>query len=231
MVSKWSPAVFYPNGWSKKSVYCLLIALFLIPVCATAASAIPSFFNLDTSVAGGHGTISPTSGDQPEGSVVELTTTPDPGYRVAVWTGTDNDSQKTSNNFVEMNGDQIVTVQFEEIPVVKSETRVDTTQQFYTNDEWVTFTSVNGTNLYHEADGTLHMALVDNYELWYYKSTNNGKSWAKEKAATALDGKVRYAVMTVDQNGKVFIGFTTNPHYDYGDHFVGSGSQADQCHV
>ena len=37
--------------------------------------------------------------------------------------------------------------------------------------------------------------------------------------------------MTVDRNGKVFIGFTTNPHYDYGTHYVGSGTQMYQFDV
>ena len=192
------------------------MALLLMHFFVTSAGAAI----LTTSVTGGNGSIAPLTADFPVGTVVELTTTPAPGYRAAVWTGTDYDSLITSNNFVTMDSEKTVTVQFERIPIVNTETHVLTSQSYYTSDEWLNFASQNGRNLYRESDGTLHMAFVDNYELWYSKSVDDGNSWATEKVPTDLDGKVRYAVMTVDQNGKVYIGFTANPAYNYANNIV-----------
>jgi len=68
--------------------------------------------NLTTSVVGSHGTISPASGPQFDGTVVALTAIPDAGYQVKAWTGTDNNSSQSLNNTVTMNGDKTVTVTF-----------------------------------------------------------------------------------------------------------------------
>ncbi|MCX5634073.1 MAG: S8 family serine peptidase, partial [Phycisphaerae bacterium] len=70
---------------------------------------------LNTSVIGGHGTISPRRSYQPEGIIVQLTATPDYGYRVKQWTGADNNSTDV-NNIVTMNTNKTVTVEFEAIP-------------------------------------------------------------------------------------------------------------------
>lgn len=85
----------------------------------------------------------------------------------------------------------------------------------YNTASFVGFLYQNGNNLYREDNGTLHMAIVQNYELWYFKSTNNGTNWTSEKIITGQEGDLRLAALTVDQNGKVFIGFTTNPGYNY----------------
>ena len=74
-------------------------------------------YQLNTSVVGGNGTIAPPSGPQPANSVVNLTASPNPGYQVKQWTGTDNDTLKTNANTVTMTSAKTVTVEFEAIVV------------------------------------------------------------------------------------------------------------------
>ena len=76
-------------------------------------------YQLTATVTGGHGTISPTSETYNEGTVVTLTATPDTGYRVASWSGTNTDSSKANTNTVTMNSNRSVTVQFEQIPATQ----------------------------------------------------------------------------------------------------------------
>lgn len=74
-------------------------------------------YALTTSIIGGNGSISPASRTYTEGTVVPLVATPDPGYRVKAWVGTDNDPSVGSNtNSVTMDSDRDVTVEFEIIP-------------------------------------------------------------------------------------------------------------------
>ncbi|MDD5011662.1 MAG: right-handed parallel beta-helix repeat-containing protein, partial [Phycisphaerae bacterium] len=75
-------------------------------------------YDLAASVVGGHGTVSPVSGSYAAGAIVDLTADADSGYRVKQWTGTDNDSLKTSANQVTMNSNKTVTVEFEVIPSI-----------------------------------------------------------------------------------------------------------------
>jgi len=77
-----------------------------------------SQYSLTASVAGANGSVSPASGTFAAGTVVPLTATPDAGYRVKAWTGTDNDSATTNTNNVTMDSNKTVTVEFEAIPVV-----------------------------------------------------------------------------------------------------------------
>jgi len=73
---------------------------------------------LSTSVVGGHGTLTPGSGNFLPGTLVTLTATPDAGYRVKKWTGTNNDSSLETFNQVLMNTAHAVSVEFvaEEVP-------------------------------------------------------------------------------------------------------------------
>ncbi|HBG27926.1 MAG: hypothetical protein A2Y10_16525 [Planctomycetes bacterium GWF2_41_51] len=70
-------------------------------------------YNLSTSVIGGHGTLTPSSGTYGEETVVILTAVPDDGYIVKAWSGTDNDLSKANTNTVTMNSNKSVTVKFE----------------------------------------------------------------------------------------------------------------------
>jgi pectate disaccharide-lyase len=74
-------------------------------------------YTLNASVVNGHGTIvvSPSVGPYAQGTIVSLTATPDSGYQMKTWIGTDNDSSKSNSNTVKMNADRTVTVEFEAI--------------------------------------------------------------------------------------------------------------------
>ena len=88
----------------------------------------PEQYQLTATVTGGHGTISPTSETYNEGTVVTLTATPDTGYRVASWSGTNTDSSKANTNTVTMNSNRSVTVQFSRTaPVINSFTATPST--------------------------------------------------------------------------------------------------------
>jgi hypothetical protein len=73
-----------------------------------------SAYTLNASVLNGHGTItiSPSSGPYPQGTVVTLSATPESGYKVLSWKGTDNDTSTSSSNSVTMNANSTVTVEF-----------------------------------------------------------------------------------------------------------------------
>ncbi len=75
-------------------------------------------FTLNASVVNGHGTIaaSPATGPYAKGTVVSLTATPDSGYQVSAWKGTDNDSSTATTNTITMNADHTVMVKFETVP-------------------------------------------------------------------------------------------------------------------
>jgi hypothetical protein len=87
-------------------------------------------YNLESSVVNGHGTISP-AGLYDSGTVVNLTATPDAGYRVKAWTGADDvPSAGNNNNTVTMTANKTVTVEFElrqlfgDIPGIKKNTKL-----------------------------------------------------------------------------------------------------------
>jgi hypothetical protein len=68
---------------------------------------------------------------------------------------------------------------------------------------------------FKEANGTEHLAYVDNYKLFYFKSTNNGATWSKEQITTGHEGDIQNCALTVDTAGKVFIGITVHDLYNY----------------
>lgn len=76
---------------------------------------------LTTSIVAGNGTLVPAPGNHnyDEGTVVTLTAAPEsPCWRVKAWTGTDNDALTTNENHITMtDGDKVVSVEFEKIPV------------------------------------------------------------------------------------------------------------------
>ncbi len=72
----------------------------------------PATYTLSTSVSGWHGSLVPVTGSHDANAMVVLTATPDYGYEVQTWTGTDNDASTAPTNTVTMTGDKTVTVQF-----------------------------------------------------------------------------------------------------------------------
>jgi hypothetical protein len=81
----------------------------------------PTQYQLTASALGGNGSVSPRSGIYDEGTVVRLIATPNRGYRVASWSGTDNDRSISNMNTVTMNSNKTVTVAFSQMaPVIAS---------------------------------------------------------------------------------------------------------------
>ncbi len=68
---------------------------------------------------------------------------------------------------------------------------------------------------FEEPNGNEHMAYVDNYKLFYFKSTNNGITWSQEQITTGHEGDIQNCAITVDTAGKVFIGITVHDLYNY----------------
>jgi hypothetical protein len=60
----------------------------------------------------GQGTVSPSGGTCNAGTVVTLTATPQTGFRLASWRGTDNDASTATTNTVTMTADKTVDVAF-----------------------------------------------------------------------------------------------------------------------
>ncbi|MDP2362641.1 MAG: hypothetical protein Q8M94_02605, partial [Ignavibacteria bacterium] len=91
---------------------------------------------------------------------------------------------------------------------------IDVGETFYTG-YFTSFGHWTINSFIEDVDGILHVAYVDNYELYYYKSTNDGQTWQKEQIITGHEGDIRNVSLAVDLNGKVFIGFTAHPLYNY----------------
>ena len=73
-------------------------------------------YQLTVSVIGGHGTVTPVSGQYHEFQVVTLVATPDAGYRVKQWIGTDRDpswNRNTNTVTMDTGASKFVTVEFE----------------------------------------------------------------------------------------------------------------------
>jgi len=97
-------------------------------------------YNLVASVSGGHGSVTPASGSYSSGTNVGLTASPDPGYQVASWSGTDNDSSTANANTVTMSSNKTVAVTFELIPVIPSTGNVSGFA-WSSNIGWISFNS------------------------------------------------------------------------------------------
>ncbi|MHC4153549.1 MAG: right-handed parallel beta-helix repeat-containing protein [Planctomycetota bacterium] len=70
------------------------------------------YFQLNTSVVGGHGFVAPLSRTYPALAEVTVLAVPERGYKVKKWTGTDFDQSTAQINVVTMDRDKSVTVEF-----------------------------------------------------------------------------------------------------------------------
>lgn len=75
---------------------------------------------LDTAVIGGNGSLTPVAGYRDLNEIVDLIATPDPGYAVSQWSGTDDDGSTADSNTVTMSQDRSVTVEFVAVPAGKA---------------------------------------------------------------------------------------------------------------
>jgi hypothetical protein len=72
----------------------------------------PVTHTLQANVSHGSGTIAPNTGSYAPGTRVTLTASPSAGYRVAGWTGTNDDTRVANDNSVDMTENKTVTVAF-----------------------------------------------------------------------------------------------------------------------
>lgn len=80
------------------------------------AGPMPAPYTLDPVIIGGRGMLMTSLSETYYlGTIATLTATPDEGYRVKAWTGTDDDASKSTTNTVTMNGNRIITVEFEPV--------------------------------------------------------------------------------------------------------------------
>lgn len=70
-------------------------------------------YSLTAAVVGDYGTVTPAAGTYDFGTNVTLTASPDIGYQVASWNGTNDDSSTAATNTVLMDDNKNVTVEFE----------------------------------------------------------------------------------------------------------------------
>jgi hypothetical protein len=84
--------------------------------CDIGAFEVQATFQLTTSVTNDNGSIAPPSGPQNPNVVVTLTATPNTGFTVKAWHGTDNDTSTATTNHVTMDADKTVTVEFQQVP-------------------------------------------------------------------------------------------------------------------
>lgn len=98
--------------------------------------------------------------------------------------------------------------------IIFTSSKIDVCPTFRTGSA-TSFGRFTNYSYYKDVSGTEHLAVVDNYELYYYKSTNDGADWSKEKIITGHEGDIYIAAITVDNNGKVFIGYTIHSLFNY----------------
>lgn len=98
--------------------------------------------------------------------------------------------------------------------IIFTSSKIDECPTFRTGTA-TSFGRLTNYSYYKDVGGTEHLAIVDNYELFYYKSTNDGADWSKEKIITGHEGDIYIAAMTVDNSGKVFIGYTIHSLFNY----------------
>jgi hypothetical protein len=70
----------------------------------------PNYFRLDVRVIGRYGSVVPRIGSYPAGTVVTVRALPERGYKVKVWTGTDDDASTSSINYVTMDSSLILPI-------------------------------------------------------------------------------------------------------------------------
>jgi len=68
---------------------------------------------------------------------------------------------------------------------------------------------------FKESNGNEHLAYVDNYKLYYFKSIDDGITWSRQQIITSREGDIYNCALTVDTAGKVFIGITVNNNFNY----------------
>jgi len=95
---------------------------------------------------------------------------------------------------------------------------VDTLDETYHSVSYgSSIAEVFSNSLFEDTNGTLHLAYINNYDLHYAYSTDSGQNWTTEMLGASQNGKIYNAVLAVDSNNTIYIGYTSNPTWtDYG---------------
>ncbi len=138
---------------------------------------------LTTSVVNEHGTLSPASKYCDKNSAETLTATPDPGYRVKRWTGTDNDTSTATTNTITMNTAKTVTVEFELI--------TGTQYQLTTTVTGGHGTLQPATGAFYDAGTVVNLAAAPNsgYRVKKWTGTDNDSSTSGSNTVTMASAK------------------------------------------
>ena len=176
----------------------------------------PNQYTLTASVVGGNGIVSPTSGTYDDGTVVNLTATPNSGYQVASWSGTDDEPSTATIQTVTMDKDETVIVTFEEIPaaqytlnasVPNGHGTISPTGGTYDRNVLLTLTATSDTG----------------YRVKAWFGTNNTTTTATANSVTMHEDKtvtVEFEVIQYNYSGSVVGGHGTltpgSGTYDYG---------------
>lgn len=62
-------------------------------------------------------------------------------------------------------------------------------------------------------DGTIYFVYVDNYELWYYQSSDEGVSWEAHQVVTGNEGYIHNAMAALTQDDSLVIVYSLNTAY------------------
>jgi len=101
-------------------------------------------------------------------------------------------------------------------PAACWETVIGDTQPYYAG-YYTGFASSYGHGAFMEDDGTIHLAMIENYELFHYLSNDDGQTWTSEQVVTGHEGLMNIATITVDRDGHVFIGYNIHYAFNYGN--------------
>jgi hypothetical protein len=98
--------------------------------------------------------------------------------------------------------------------VIFKGSRVDVGQTFRTATA-TGFGHMTVNSYFRDVKGIEHLAYIDNYKLYYLRSSDDGESWTKEQVVTGHEGDIYICALTADTNGKVFIAFTAHDLFNY----------------
>jgi hypothetical protein len=162
------------------------------------------YYTLTVNTPDGNGTVavSPESGPYLENTPVTLTATPNSGYELASWSGTDDDTSIELTNTVTMNSNKVVNVYFTEITysLTVTSTGEGTLSVEPNQDEYVinSVVSIQAT----ASEGWL----FDHWEgdVAYPNSASTTVTMDSDKAVNAVFTQITYTLtMAVDGNGSV----------------------------
>jgi len=168
-------------------------------------------YTLTTGVIGGNGTVSPEAGTYDAGTEVALTATPDPGYRVAAWLGTNDEAGTANENSVTMTGDKFVVVMFEAIPQVAAPEFDPAGAAFYPSLDVSITCATSGATITYTTDGSdpgesstpydgqpVHLTATTTIRAMAYKA---GSTASPISQAVFTLSDVPIASFTVSRNG------------------------------